>query len=161
MNTKEFNNWVKPFSILMLIVFFSSATLFAQAPPPGESRNEISDEELETFVDVAVEIMPLQQEAQRKMVEEIEDNGLSVERFNSILEAQTRGMEPEATEEEMESFDNTMNKIEDIQVEYQEKIAEEIEKAGMSPERFDEILARYQQDPELQMRVHEKMETGG
>ena len=161
MNTKKSNKFVRIFSLLTLSFFFASSALFAQAPPAGESSNEYSDEELETFVEAAMEIMPLQQEAQRVMVEEIKDNGMTVEKFNQILEAQAMGMEPEATEEELESFENTMRSIEDIQAEYQVKIAEEIEKTGMSPQKFDEILARYQQDPELQIRIHEIMETKG
>ena len=147
----------KTLGLFIISVFFISSAIHAQQ----EGENDYTDEELEMFVDAAIEIMPLQQEAQEKMIEEVEDSGLSLERFNTILEAQSRGMESDATEEEIESVRSTLVSLEEIQVDYQGKIDEQIEKSGITPEKFEEIFARYQQDPDLQMRINQIMQEKG
>jgi hypothetical protein len=106
--------------------------------------------------------MPLQEESQIKMIGEIEDRQLSVERFSVILEVQQLGLEdPGITEQEMEAFEETMKAIQEIQLEYQELIVGAIEAKGMTVSRYEEILVRYQQDPELQERVDQIMEDMG
>ena len=160
MHIKNPNTIWKFFGLFIMSVFFISSATYAQLPPE-QGESEYTDEELEMFVEAAMDIMPLQQEAQEKMIEEVEDSGLSLERFNTILEARSQGMESDATEEEMEAVRSTLESLEDIQVEYQGKIDEQIEKSGITPEKFEEIFARYQQDPDLQMRINQIMQEKG
>jgi hypothetical protein len=151
----------KKFRIIYLLIFsvlVAASAVIARQIPPGDSP-EYSEEELEIFVDAALEIMPHQQEAQTKMAEEIESNGLSVEKFNNILEAHILGMDSGASSDELESFDSILESIDQIQQEYQGIIEAEIVNAGMTPEKFEEILANYQQDPELQLRINQIMQT--
>ena len=157
---KNPNTILKTLGLFTMMVFFFSSASNAQLPPT-QGESEYTDEELEMFVEAAMEIMPLQQEAQRKMIEEVEDSGLSLERFNTILEASSHGMDSDATEEELEAVRSTLESLEYIQVEYQEKIDEQIESTGISPEKFEEIFARYQQDPDLQMRINQIMQEKG
>jgi hypothetical protein len=147
--------------IISLALFLPSALVFAQEQDfPEDTR--YSDDELETFVETAFEIMPLQEESQIKMIGEIEDRKLSVERFSVILEVQQLGLEdPGITEQEKEAFEETMKAIQEIQLEYQELIVGAIEAKGMTVSRYEEILVRYQQDPELQERVDQIMEDMG
>jgi hypothetical protein len=127
----------------------------------GQQRQtEYTDEELITFIQVAREIMPLQEESQMRMIEEIENEGLSIERFNMILEAHSMGQDIDYTEEEHEAFHNALDGIQDVQEEYEEKIFDVIRDEGMSPDRYQAILADYQQDPELQRRVNTLIEGG-
>jgi hypothetical protein len=125
---------------------------------------EYTDEELMTFIRASRQVMPLQQESQMRMIREIEQENLSLERFNMILESHTRGMEIETTDDEMESFTSALESIQEIQIEYEEKIISSIEREGLSVEQFQAIFADYQQDQDLQMRVNalmEKMEQDG
>ncbi len=141
----------------MLSFLFVSSAAFAQQPPAQETP-DYSDEELENFVEAALEVMPLQQESQALMIDEIEEHGLTVETFNTILEARQKGVDAEVTEEEMEAFETALLAIQAIELEYNDKIVEEIEDAGITPAKYEEIMAFYQQDPELQMRVNQIME---
>jgi hypothetical protein len=159
MHTKKSNTW-KILGLFIMSVFFFWSASNAQLPPE-QGEYDYTDEELEMFVEAAMEIMPLQQEAQIKMIEEVEESGLSLERFNTILEARTMGMEADATEEELEALRNTLESLEDIQVEYQQKIDQQIRDSGISTEKFEEIFARYQQDPDLQMRINQIMQEKG
>jgi hypothetical protein len=156
MQTKKRN--LRIINLLIFSVLLAASAVFARQDPAGGTP-EYSEDELEIFVNAALEIMPHQQEAQMKIADEIESNGLSVEKFNSILEAHILGMDSGATSDELESFDSILESIDKIQQEYQEIIETEIVNAGMTPEKFEEILVHYQQDPELQLRINQIMQT--
>jgi hypothetical protein len=153
------------FPVLAMIISLSfllpSSFILAQEQDVPEDT-QYSDGELETFVETAFEIMPLQEESQLKMIGEIEDRRLTVERFSVILEVQQLGLDdPGIGEDEMEAFEETMKAIQEIQLEYQVLIVEAIEEKGMTVAKYEEILSRYQQDPELQERIDKIMEDMG
>jgi hypothetical protein len=157
---KSRNYLLRTFCVLIISTLFISSEGLAQQLPPQQSpqAQNYSDEQLESFVEAAMEVMPIQEESQLKMIEEIEQKDLTVERFNMILETRLSGQDPDIPEEEMEAFESALESIQQIQLEYQEKIINAIEDAGMTPAMYEEIIANYQQDPELQMRVDGIME---
>ncbi len=157
---KDRNYLMRTFGVLMISAMFISSEALAQQLPPQQSSQEqdYTDEQLESFVEAAMEVMPIQEESQLKMIEEIEEKDLTVERFNMILEAQQMGQDPDIPEEEMEAFESALKGIQDIQLEYHDKIVTAIQGAGMTPAMYEEIMANYQQNPELQMRVDGIME---
>ena len=91
------------------------------------------------------------------MVEKIEEEDLTVEQFNKLIDSQNKG-QVEATEEELESFNNAVGEIRKIHMEYQEVITETIAKEGITPAKYQEIITGYQQNPELQARINEILE---
>ncbi len=154
---KNRNSLPRTFSLLMISFLFASSALFAQQPA-AQDAPDYSDEELENFVKAVLEVMPLQQESQALMIDEIEEEGLTVEAFNKMLEAQQKGVDPEVTEEEMEAFENALLAIQEIELEYNKKITDIIDNTEISPAKYEEIMGYYQQDPELQMKVNQIME---
>lgn len=162
MPTKKCTSLLKIFSSLMVMfVFLFSAQAVAQQLPGQQlpPAPEYSDDELLAFVNVAQKIIPLQQESQMKMVEEIEEENLTVEQFNDILNAHSTGENTNASDQELESFNNALEGIQEIQVEYEEIISATISEEGMEPEKYDEIITHYQRDPELQMRINEILDS--
>ncbi len=147
----------RTFSLLMLTFLFASSALFAQQQPAQETPY-YSDDELENFVKAALKVMPLQQESQALMIDEIEEHDLTVETFNTILEAQHKGEDPDVAEEEMKAYKNALLTVQAIELKYNEKIVEEIVDAGITPAKYEEIMEYYQKDPELQMKVNQMME---
>ncbi len=143
--------------LLVLSVLFASSAIFAQQLKAQESPG-YSDEELENFVQAVLEVIPLHQESQALMIQEIEEEDLTIETFNMILESQHLGEDPDVTEEKMDAFKNALLAVQALELEYNEKITEEIVDAGLSPARYEQIMADYQQDPELQMKVNQIME---
>ena len=148
---------LRTFSLLILSVMFTSSTIFAQQLP-AQQTPDYSDEQLENFVKAVLEVMPLHQESQALMIDEIEEEGLTVDTFNAILETQHKGEDPGVTEEKMEAYQNALLAIQAIELEYNDKINEEIVDAGLTPAKYEEIMVNYQQDPELQMKVNQIME---
>lgn len=125
-----------------------------QSPQPAE----YSDDELVIFINAAQKIMPLQQESQMKMIEKIEEEDLTVDKFNNILESFSTGEDSDATEAELESFNTAMEGIQDIQMEFEGTITDAITEEGMTPAKYEEIMTVYQQDQGLQMRINILME---
>jgi hypothetical protein len=151
---------IRNFSLLIILSVIISSGISAQQLPPGlQSQSaQYTDDELVEFIHVAQKVMPLQQESQIKMIEEIEEQELTVDKFNNILESRTTGMEVEATQEEMEAFNNAIENIQLLQQQYMEMISEVIVVEGMTTERYEEIIFNYQQDPQLQLRINQLME---
>jgi hypothetical protein len=162
MKTKKGSLLLKTFAILIITSLFAMPVAFSQHFPPQDDpvsyTPEYSDEELETFVDAALEIIPIHEESQSKMIETIEEKDLSLDRFNQIMLAHQMGEEPEATSEEMEKFEEALLAIEELNHEFEQKIIEAIERVGITAEEYEEILAYYQHDPQLQMKINRIIE---
>lgn len=152
---------MKIFSSFMIMTFFlASSHGYTQQLPRQQSprQAEYSDNELIVFINTAQQVMPLQQESQSKMIGEIEKEELSVDKFNSIMNAYSEGTEIDATSEELEAFNVALEGMQEIQMEYEVIITKTIEDEGITPTRYQEIITNYQQDPDLQMRVNTLME---
>lgn len=161
MLTKKCKSVFNALSVLTIIsAMLISLPAGAQQLPMGQSPQpaEYSDDELVTFIAAAQKIMPLQQESQMKMIEKIEEEDLTVEKFNNILESFSTGENADASEAELKSFNNAMEEIQEVQMEYEVTITDAITEEGITPAKYEEIMAVYQQDPELQMRVNILME---
>ncbi len=153
---KRFTFSFRVFSFLMVMSFLFISLAGAQQLPmqqPAEAP-EYTDTELLVFINAAQKIMPLQQESQMKMIEKIEEEDMTVEKFNEILESFSNGQNGGVQQTEMESFNNAMEGIQDIQAEYEDLMAEVIIDEGMSAAKYEEIVSNYQRDPELQMRIN-------
>ncbi len=149
-------------SVFTVIFCLLSGNIYGQEPvrlERQETRTDYSDEELQMFVTAAQDVMAIQQQSQHEMVAEIEEEGLTIEEFNQIFNAmQDPQAEVEATEEERQSFDRAMQRVNDLQVKTDEKIMGAIEESGLDYEEYEEIMTAYQQDPELQQRINEMLE---
>ncbi len=137
------------------MVFIFVAAIAAKANPGG-----FSDEELEKFANAVTQVINLQQQGQTEMIEAIEDNDLTVQRFNEInMQAQQMPLEEvEATDEEMENFENANQAVERVQMQLEEILIGTIEEEGLTLEKYEEIMTEYQQNPELQQRIQELMQ---
>lgn len=157
---KNHNSVIMAFSLLVVMsTLLMASRISAQLSFQLPSRSSAySDEILMAFIRTVREVMPLQKESQMKMIREIENRNISFDRFNSILEAHSRGMKTDANQEEMDAFTDAIDGIEDIQLEYEQKILLVMEKQNMTIEEYHGILADYQQDADLQMRVNDLME---
>jgi len=138
--------------LIMMFLVFSGST-FAQ------TSDKITDKEMTQFVSVMKQMQAINQESQQEMITEINNAGLEVQRFNDLYRAQqTPGQETDATEEEMKNFETAMKEIDKVQQKSQKKIDAEVEKSGLTLERYDEINLIVQNDPEMQQKIIEKMQ---
>lgn len=132
---------------------------FQQQQPPT-SDIEVSDDELMKFVEVSSIAQEVQMESQTEMVGIVEDEGLDVDTYNQIAEAQESGQSDEELDvsaEDRENFDRATEAIAEIGQEMEGKMASAIEEEGMEMERFMEINMALQQDQNLQQRIQQMM----
>ena len=155
------------FTLLFAMTFAMAAQAQFQQEMPQQEPVEVSDQELDVFVEGLVKAQQVQNESQMKMIEMVEEDGLGVDKFNEIHEAMgmamQTGQEPEidATPEEMASYEELSQEIEKISMEADEEITNAIEEEGMEMPRFQEILAAVQTDPQLQQQIQQKMMPEG
>jgi hypothetical protein len=141
------------------ICFLPTAAIWAQESTPEPSvgiREDFSDDELKSFVKANEKVMAIQMESEQKMIEAIEDEGLTVERFNEILEQQrdpSRGTE--TSPEELTSFNNAAQMILQENDKIEKQMTTSVEEEGIDIATYKQIMVAYQQRPDLQARVHE------
>lgn len=126
-----------------------------------EVRDNFSNEELEKFVDVYVQVVEIQQENEAVMVKAIEEENLDMNRFNEILQAQQQKVSAEeinATADEMASFNNAAQKIMVVQQGANTEMQQIIEK-DLGLDTYEQIVVAYQQNPEIQQRVNELLQS--
>lgn len=125
---------------------------------PGQAPNqqpdiEVSDNELEQFVEVIEELQMINQEGQQKMIAAVEKGGMEIERYSEIQMAQQDPSKPaNASAEEMNKFNAANQELEKIQLQSQTEMQKKIADAGLSETRYQEINMALQSDPELQQK---------
>jgi hypothetical protein len=175
MKTRKNANRVLAFLLVAFVCLLPAATVGAQetdqqerdqevspTPEPSiEMREDFSDNELKSFVKANEKVTVIQIEAEQKMIKAIEDEGLSIERFNDILEQQRdpsrASGEPSA--EELQSFNKAAQVILDENAKIEKQMTTSIEEEGIDIETYKQIMLAYQQNPDIQNRVN-KMVNG-
>ena len=93
------------------------------------------------------------------MIAKIEEEGMEVQRFSEIQQAQQNpNQEVEMTAEEEKAIENLMPKLQTIQQESQTVMQEKIKSAGLTMNRYQEIAQMIQQSPELQQKLQSMMQ---
>lgn len=128
---------------------------FDQQVPTGD----VSEEELTTFVGIVQKLQPLGMEAQQKMLAAVEDEGIDVQRFTEIMNAQQMPeSDADISKEEMDKYEKAQDAVDKIQDDVQAQMNEIIEDNGMSTDRYEEIMMVVQQDQALMQRVQQMMQ---
>lgn len=125
-----------------------------QMPQSSEAMN-FSDEELEKFVDIDMQLQPMQQQAQQEMIATVEEKGMAVEKFQEIAQSQQQGDSTAFSSEEMQSFNEINEDLSEIDRQLREEVQAKIEEEGVSLERYQEIAMAVNQDPSLQQKLQE------
>lgn len=155
---------VKVIMVSFTFVLFSAFAAFAQVPMQQDQQQpaaqNFSEEDIDQFVVVYEKASEIQQQNEAEMIQAIEGEDLEMERFNEILTArqnQQSAADIDASAEEMAAFNTAAEKIMAVQQEAQAEIAQIIEEE-LGGEKYQAIVTAYQQDPELQQKVNEKLE---
>ncbi|MEX2593098.1 MAG: DUF4168 domain-containing protein, partial [Anditalea sp.] len=83
----------KVFALSAFLIVFAFGAMAQQQVPsaPQEINEDFTDEEIETFVKINMEVIPIQQEAEGEMIEKISEKGMEVNRFQELAQAQQTG----------------------------------------------------------------------
>ena len=150
-------------SLFLTGVFLTGGTVAAQnqmmmQQQGQQAQKSYSDEEVDLFADVVVKVVPVQQEAEQKMMKKIEEGGMKLDNFNQIARQMQQGQQPEGVEEaDMKKFQSISQKLQSIQMETQQKMNEIISDAGISPALYQEMIAAYSTNPDVKKKVDEKL----
>jgi hypothetical protein len=136
--------------------------LAQQLPTDQQPRvnEDFTDEEYEQFVAINKDLIPLQQDADEKMMSAISDNGLEMQRFQELFQAQQQGNITDASEDpqELAKFNEAGQQIMKVQEEANEEIQKKITDGGMELQKFQEMSMAYQQSPKVKQKVDEMIQ---
>ena len=140
------------------------ATSEGQQQMPGQMQQkqdiDVSDEEIEKFVDAVKAIQSINQGAQQEMSKKIQDEGMDPQRFQEIQRSQqSQQQNANATEKEMKQYQNIMKEMESVQAGLQEDMKNAIEDAGLTMQRYQQIANAAQSDTTLMKRVQRKIQS--
>lgn len=148
--------------------FFNSQPSYSQDTAPqtpidsgSETEKKVSQQELQKFAQAYQEVQAIQKSSETKMVQAVEGEGLSPERFIEISKSQQNAeSDSNATgvsTEEQASFENAKAKIIEIRQTTESDMTQAINKQGLEIPRFNEILTALQQDSQLREQFQQMM----
>ena len=110
----------------------------------------------QSFIKANEKVVLIQEESEQKIVKTIEDEGLSVDRFNEILESrQNPEKKIDTSPEEITSFNSAAQVIISENRKTEEQMIILIEQEGIDVGTYQEIMIAYQQNPEIQKKVND------
>lgn len=130
--------------------------------PAIAQENSFSDDEVEKFVMINKQTMPLQMEAQQDMMNMLKEEGMDINKFQQMAMAAQQGDETMggATEEEKTKFTTVATKMQTLQQELGIKMQEAVKEEGMEPMKFQQMAMKYQQDAEFRQEIDALMAQG-
>ena len=139
---------------VLLMLFMSTTAVMAQT-----EQNPVSDEEISKFAITFQKMRMMNQEVMKQLTEVVTTEGMEVPRFNEIHQAKMDpAKEIEISEEEQEKYDKIVVELDKMQLSFRKQMEEMISDAGLTPERYEQIAAKLQTDPELQERLKAELQ---
>lgn len=133
----------------LLFFVFTATSLLAQA-----DQEKVTDAELDQFATVFQQMRMMNQEVQQKMAQTVAEEEMDIQRFNEIHKAQLDpAKEVKTSEQEQEKYEEIISEIEEVQLDFQKKMENAIQKSGLTIEKYQQIATRLQTDAELQERL--------
>jgi len=157
------SKFIKIFSLSFIFSLALAVGVSAQQLPQQQQQQvteDFSDEEIEKFVKINQEIMPIQEQMQGRMMETIEESGLEVERFNQLAQAMQQGNIKDVSDDpqEIAKFNQAGQKVMEMNQEIGEEYQKKMTAHKMDPERFQQIMIAYQQSEKVRSKVDSMME---
>src|SRR5699024_7990775 len=153
------------FQLLACVIVIALGTTVAtaqQLPQQGQPEvlqsDEVSDQELDQFVNTIQFVESVQQQSQPRMLKAIEDQGMEPQEYIEAAQAQQQGQDTGLDDDKKEKFAKVQNEIQNIQMEANSQIEKKIEDEDLTIDRFNQLFLSYQQNQEIQERVQSKMQ---
>lgn len=155
MNYSSLISKVFALSIVLSALLITSVLGQQSLPPQMEINEDFTDKELKEFVKINLEMIPIQEKGQEDMLKAIEKEGLEVQRFQELAQAQQAGKLTEVSgdPDEIAKFSQAGQKVLDTQQEVQMKVQEQIVKSELSEEKFQEIYMAYNQSTKVKSKI--------
>lgn len=157
-------------ALTLATFLLTTGMLFAQVQqqqpqmPDLPTSSDVSDDELDQIVTTIGELEPIQANAQEKIGAALEEEGISMERFQQMMMAMQNPQmadQVEVSDEEMATIQSMQPKLMEIQGEAEQEMSEKMEENGLTMERYRMVVMGAQQDPDLMERLQSKLEENG
>ena len=132
-----------------------------QQPASPALREDYSDAELKSFVNANKRVASIQEETEQKIIDQIEEKGLTVDRFNEILAGQQNPSKKDsipASSGELAAFNQIAQSIVSENEKVRDRIEASIEEEGINIDTYEAIMVAYQFSPKVQQRIHKLLE---
>ncbi|WP_017316874.1 DUF4168 domain-containing protein [Mastigocladopsis repens] len=138
----------------------------APAAPQTQPQTQVTPEELQKFARTVKQLINIEQGANQEMTQVIGQSGLSQQRFIEIHKAQsspssgsTNGSTKTVTPQEKQQYDKAFTRLGEIQKQAESKMQQVVQKEGLPIKRFNEIEAAVRQDPAMQQKVRQMIQS--
>lgn len=149
------------------------------APAQEAAPTAVSSADLQKFARALQEVRGLQSQAQNDMLQALQSEGLTPERFNQIAEATQRRTPSNSTRsnavgtpdgipsqpsrtnvsaEDRQRFERVVQQLTQIQQAARGKQEQAVTASGLSVQQFNQIFAAVRQNPQLQEQVRNLIE---
>ncbi len=136
--------------VLFTLIGLVSTAQTMQMPSQGQQKDiDVSEKEMQRFVKASDELQVMQQDAQKKMMKTIEDNGMDVKRYSEIERATRSGQDVDMSKKEEQAYQKTTTAVQQEQMKLQKEAVEILEKHDFERQRFMEISQALRTDKEL------------
>ena len=148
-------------ALVVASMSFGHAAFAQQATTPKtekkqkKSASKFTEADLKKFVDANTSVTEIQKASRDSLVAAIEDENLTLDRFNELAKAHQAQKLDEVAEntEEIAAFSNAAQRVVKMQPETREKVQEAIEEKGLTVEQYEKIMSAYENDPEVQAQI--------
>lgn len=143
----------------------------AQSPAPASPATTptepaitpaVSADELKKFASATKQLLSIVNETETQMVQAVEKQGLTEARFNAIYQSKRNpNAKPtsQITPKEEESYKQAVTQLTKLQADAQAKMDKVVAAQGLQMERFNQIFAAVQKDPQLRQEVRKMIQN--
>lgn len=132
--------------LFAVLIVFAASSLSINA-------QDVSDAQFKKFAVAFEAVQKDNNKAQLEMVEMIEAEGLTAQRFNEIhMASLNANQESDASASEKKKHQAILGKLEERNVVLQAAMESKIKEAGLTVEEYQQIFQKIQSDPAMQER---------
>lgn len=129
---------------------------------PSTPQGKVSPDELKKFAVATKQLLTIVNATESQMVQAVQQQGLTETRFNEIYQSKKNlGAKPavQVTPKEEESYKQAVSQLTQIQKDAQVKMDKAVQEQGLPMERFNQIFAAVQKDPQLRQEVRKMIQN--
>jgi hypothetical protein len=129
---------------------------------PTTPQSNVSPEELKKFAVATKQLLTIVNDTESQMVQVVQKQGLTEARFNEIYQSKRNPQAKPATQitpKEEEGYKQAVGQLTQIQKDAQVKMDKAVQDQGLPMERFNQIFAAVQKDPQLRQEVRKMIQN--
>lgn len=129
---------------------------------PSTPQTNVSPDELKKFAVATKQLLTIVNATESQMVQAVQKQGLTEARFNEIYQSKKNPQAKPAaqiTPKEEESYKQAVSQLTQIQKDAQVKMDKAVQEQGLPMDRFNQIFAAVQKDPQLRQEVRKMIQN--